>query len=90
MGFCTTASLKWSMTAAMTKTPPSRSYETTSLHITPGTALLVVTRLAVADKTIAVEETRVPGDAAQVAYPLPVTAQPTARATTSRRRTTPR
>jgi hypothetical protein len=26
IGFCTTASLKWSMTAAMAKTPPSRSY----------------------------------------------------------------
>src|SRR5687767_4617277 len=26
IGFCTTASLKWSTTAAMAKTPPSRSY----------------------------------------------------------------
>jgi hypothetical protein len=26
IGFCTIASLKWSTTAAMAKTPPSRSY----------------------------------------------------------------
>jgi GntR family transcriptional regulator len=63
--------------------------ETTSLHIPPGTALLVVTRLAAtADQPIAIEEVRVPGDAAQVTYPLPVTTRPTARATTGRRRAT--
>jgi hypothetical protein len=44
--------------------------ETTSLHIPPGTALLVVTRLAAtADQPIAIEEVRVPGDAAQVDRP---------------------
>jgi GntR family transcriptional regulator len=60
--------------------------ETTSLHIPPGTALLVVTRVAAADRPLAIEEVRVPGDAAQVTYPLPVTTRPAARATTTRRR----
>jgi len=60
--------------------------ETTSLHIPPGTALLVITRVATADRPMAIEEVRVSGDAAQVAYPLPVTTRPT----TGRRRATTR
>jgi GntR family transcriptional regulator len=54
--------------------------ETTSLHVTPGTALLVVSRIAAAGRPMAVEEIRVPGDGADVAYPLPVTTRLAPRA----------
>ena len=35
MGFCTTASLKWSTTAAMANAPPSRSYRLVSVIVEP-------------------------------------------------------
>jgi len=62
--------------------------ETTSLHVTPGTALLVVSRIATAQRPMGVEEIRVPGDGADVAYPLPVTTRPAPR--TGRQRTATR
>ena len=60
--------------------------ETTSLHMTPGTALLVITRITITDRPLALEEIRVPGDTADVAYPLPVTGRPsrTGRGPTTR------
>jgi len=53
--------------------------ETSSLHMTPGTALLVISRIASTDRPMSVEEIRVPGDTADVAYPLPVTGRPGGR-----------
>jgi GntR family transcriptional regulator len=53
--------------------------EATTLHMPPGTPLLVVARTAATgDRALTLEEVRLPADKAELAYPLPVT---TARTT---------
>lgn len=53
--------------------------EAQALHMRPGVALLVVLRLAQTTRPLCLEETRMPGDQTELAYPLPVTTTPATR-----------
>ncbi|GAA4696349.1 GntR family transcriptional regulator [Phytohabitans rumicis] len=65
--------------------------ETTALRITPGTPLLVIARTATtAGRVVTLEQTRIPGDQTELAYPLTTTspAAPASKPATRTRRTT--